>query len=341
MNKIKVVHILNELKFSGAEIMYVDAASIFQEKGCELTVMATALKIGEYEPFFVKAGYKVIHFPIPPLKYVFKRIKYYYLFVKLIKKRQFNLIHIHILDGMWGFALCAWLTNIRSVFTFHNVFPTHFYTYPFHCLIRWTAKYIFQCRFQTISDSVYNHEVNFYKNNTYKIYNWYGSNRYFPAKLDDKIIFRKELDIDEDMFVMISVGGCSHIKRHTDIIKGLPMIIQKIPKCLYLHLGTGLTEKEEIYLAEEIESISYFYDSSRSVQYCCCKSPPSISSPKELDPCSWPSSNSRPSWKPKACSPPTARSPSRRCPRESESSLRRKVRPCAILSTSSNAGIIR
>ena len=158
---------------------------------------------------------------------------------------------------MWGFALCAWLTNIRSVFTFHNVFPTHFYTYPFHCLIRWTAKYIFQCRFQTISDSVYNHEVNFYKNNTYKIYNWYGSNRYFPAKLDDKIIFRKELDIDEDMFVMISVGGCSHIKRHTDIIKGLPMIIQKIPKCLYLHLGTGLTEKEEIYLAEEIGVLNH------------------------------------------------------------------------------------
>lgn len=27
---MKILHVLNELKFSGAEIMYVDAASIFQ-----------------------------------------------------------------------------------------------------------------------------------------------------------------------------------------------------------------------------------------------------------------------------------------------------------------------
>jgi hypothetical protein len=33
---IKVIHILNELKFSGAEIMYVDATVVFQQLGYEL-----------------------------------------------------------------------------------------------------------------------------------------------------------------------------------------------------------------------------------------------------------------------------------------------------------------
>ena len=34
---MKIAHILYELKYSGAEIMYVDAAPIFLEKGCELS----------------------------------------------------------------------------------------------------------------------------------------------------------------------------------------------------------------------------------------------------------------------------------------------------------------
>ena len=33
---MKVVHILNELKFSGAEIMYVDAAEKLKSLGCSL-----------------------------------------------------------------------------------------------------------------------------------------------------------------------------------------------------------------------------------------------------------------------------------------------------------------
>lgn len=56
---MKVLHILHELKFSGAEIMYVDAASIFQKLGCDLSIVNTANHLGEYAPYFEKAGYKV------------------------------------------------------------------------------------------------------------------------------------------------------------------------------------------------------------------------------------------------------------------------------------------
>ena len=63
---MKIVHVLNELKFSGAEIMYVDAARVFQEKGGDLMVVATAPEIGEYAPNFERAGYEVFHKPFPP-----------------------------------------------------------------------------------------------------------------------------------------------------------------------------------------------------------------------------------------------------------------------------------
>ena len=108
---MKVIHILNSLKFSGAEIMYVDAAPFFQEKGCELTVMSTATELGEYAPFFERAGYRVMHHPMPPLKSCLQRIRYYNTMVKLLKKEEFDVVHIHSSAARWGFALCAWLAR--------------------------------------------------------------------------------------------------------------------------------------------------------------------------------------------------------------------------------------
>jgi glycosyltransferase involved in cell wall biosynthesis len=265
---MKVIHILIELKFSGAEIMYVDAAPIFQKKGCELTVMATANELGEYAPYFERAGYQIIHQPMPALKNYFNRIKFYRTVIRLLKNEKFDVVHIHSPNAMWGMALCAWLTNAKSVFTFHNVFPTRFFTYPYHCLLRWSAKTIFKCRFQTISDSVYDHELKLYYNKTNKIYNWFGSNRYYPAIEGEKEKIRRELGISNQTLVLISVGGCSSVKRHSDIIKALPLVLKEIPDCLYLHLGKGDTESEEIRLVKALglESNIRFCDNQTDVR---------------------------------------------------------------------------
>lgn len=249
---MKIIHILHELKFSGAEIMYVDAAPVFQELGCELSVVATANNLGEYAPYFESAGYQVLHKPYPSLRNYFSRILYFIETVRYLKKNKIDVVHIHASATMWGMALCAWLAGKKSVYTFHNVFPTRFFTYPYHVLLRWSAKYIFKCIFQTISNSVYNHELNFYHNPTTKIYNWYGDTRYFPAEDGEKTIVRKELGIDPNALVIVSVGGCSYVKRHSDIIEAIPIILKENINCIYLHLGKGETEKEEIELANTL-----------------------------------------------------------------------------------------
>ena len=245
---MRIIHILYELKFSGAEIMYVDAASLFQQKGCELTVVATGMELGEYASRFTDAGYEVIHRPIPPKKNFFRRIIYYLGFVGFLRKGKYDVVHIHT---QWGMPMCAWLAGIPSVFTFHAIFPTHFYSYFYHCLLRWTAKKIFNCKFQSISDSVYNHELKLYHNRTTKIYNWYGSHRYYPALSGEKEKVRKELNIQPETLVLISVGGCSPNKRHSDIINSLPEIVQANPNTLYLHLGSGESENEETELVNK------------------------------------------------------------------------------------------
>lgn len=265
---MKVIHILHELKFSGAEIMYVDAAPFFQEKACELTVMATAKELGEYATNFEKAGYSVLHFPMPVLRKYFKRLVYYQKIIALLKTDNYHVVHIHSSGARFGFALCAWLTNTKSVYTFHNVFPTHFYTYPYHVLVRWVVKFLFKCKFQTISDSVYNHEVKLYHNATTKIYNWYGNKRYYPATSEEKSRVRAELGIDSTALVVISVGGCSTAKRHSDIVKALALVVEKIPSVIYLHLGKGETEEEEKKLARTlgIEEKVWFCNNQQDVR---------------------------------------------------------------------------
>lgn len=265
---MKVLHILFELKFSGAEILYVDAAPLFHDRGCELTVMSTSLNAGEYAGHFRQAGYKVVHRPYPRGWNMWKRIRYYREFIHFLKKSHFDVIHIHVHAYMWAFSLCAWLARIRSVYTFHNVFPSHSYSYLYHVCQRWSAGKIFGCRFQSISDSVYDHELTYYRNKTEKIYNWYGADRFYPAQEEEKQRIRKEMNIPADALVLISIGGCSEVKRHSDIIKALPYIIKKYPSAVYLHLGKGHTEEVEKGLAVElgVEAHIRFYGNQTDVR---------------------------------------------------------------------------
>ena len=247
---MKVLHILYELKFSGAEIMYVDAASVFQNLGCELAVVNTAPHLGEYASHFEKAGYKVYHWPYPKSSVL--RRKYYKKVISFLKREKYDVVHIHSSALKWGMSYCAWKAGCKAVYTFHNVFRSHWYTYLYHWWLRWSAKHLFHCTFQTISDSVYEHEKQYYHNETIKVYNWYGSNRFFPAKEREKEVIRKELGIPEQALVIISVGGCSPIKRHTDVIKALSEIVCKYPDVIYLHLGEGSALQEEKMLADAL-----------------------------------------------------------------------------------------
>ena len=138
------------------------------------------------------------------------------------------------------------------IYTFHSVFRSHWYSYLWHCWLRWSAKHIFGCTFQTISDSVYENEKQYYHNNSIKIYNWYGSSRFFPALVNEKQFFRNKLNIPQNALVLISVGGCSPIKRHTDIIKALPEVLKQYPHAIYLHLGEGVSLEKEIELSNQL-----------------------------------------------------------------------------------------
>ncbi len=246
---MKVIHILDELKFSGAEIMYVDAAPIFQQLGCDLSVISTNNKLGTFAPFFKKAGYQVYHKPYP--NSIIRRIRYIYNLIVFLKKNQYQVVHIH--HKMWAMALCAWMAGCRSVYTYHSVFFSRTISYRYHRFLRWSTKNIFHCKFQSISDSVYEHEKKYYKNETIKVYNWYNNHRFYPAQGEEKNMARTELNIAKEALVLVSIGGCSQIKRHWEIINSLTKIIEKYPNTIYLHLGEGSVLPDEQNLVKSLQ----------------------------------------------------------------------------------------
>lgn len=249
---MKVIHFLHELKFSGAEIMYVDAAPVIKSilGGGKFLVVNTAANLGEYAPYFERAGYEVLHWPYP--KSYLGRWRWYAKVIRYLRQEHIDVVHIHSSGLKWGASYCAWRVGCRAVYTFHNVFHSHWYSWPLHWWLRWCAKHIFGCRFQTISDSVYDNELHYYFNRTTKVYNWYGSSRFYPADEGEKGAVRAQLGLPAEALVIVSVGGCSHIKRHHDVLRALPAIIEAHPHAVYLHLGEGATLAEEQALATEL-----------------------------------------------------------------------------------------
>lgn len=249
--------------------MYVDAAPIFQKLGCELSVVSTAKLLGEYASSFEKAGYKVYHMPYSNSKFSFiTKWKNNLQLIYFLKSEHYDVVHTHRSDMKWDMALCAWIAGCKSIYTFHSVFKSNWYSYRLHRWLRWSAKHLFGCTFQTISDSVYENEKQYYHNDTIKIYNWYGSNRFYPAEENEKEKVRKELKISKDTLVLISVGGCSPIKRHTDILKALPKILEEKPDTIYFHLGEGTSLKEEMELAKQLNIVDkiHFYGNQTDIR---------------------------------------------------------------------------
>ncbi len=242
---MNVLHIFNEINFSGAEIMYADAAALFRQKGIRMIAIATGTKPGNFVSRFEQEGITTLHLPFPkgfksPL-FVSRYMRNIY---SLIKKENISVVHVHRSDIFFYFSVSAALAGRKTIMTPHNVFKNRSFTWPKAWLERFSARVFFKTTFQTIGESVYNNELNYYKNPSVRINNWYNANRFFPPALHEKEAARTELGINSNDFVIISTGSCSPVKNHSDIIKAMAAVVKEFP-CTYLHLGSGHLQQEE------------------------------------------------------------------------------------------------
>ena len=241
---MKVLHVLNELRPSGAEIMLRIAAPLFRENGVECEVLATGEIIGSYASVLEAAGYRVHHIP-------FARSPTFFIAVaRFAERSNFDLVHLHAERGFIAYVLAARIAGIRKlVRTVHNNFNFDGWLRMRRGFERRLAQRL-GVRFIAIAPGVEETERQRYGTSPLLIPNWFDSAHFLPVTLAEREAARASFGIHADEYVMASVGNCSAVKNHTALIEALA----RCTECSWRYLHVGLEEPgaPERALAEKL-----------------------------------------------------------------------------------------
>lgn len=236
----KVLHIFRAIEFSGAEIMFRDAAEIMLENNIELYALDTGKEKGSFGNELRKSGYQVKWLPFK--KNISHFLNYYY----LLRRVQPDVVHIHKEQAFLIYGIISKLSGCNVIRTFHSDFTREGLKYVKYYIQRQLGK-LFNFRMVSISDSIYSIEEERYRNKTLKIFNWYNDNKYYPIrKFESENSIRNNIGVPNKN-IILSVGSCLEIKNHSDIIKALSHLKKEYGKePFYIHIGEGeLLEKEK------------------------------------------------------------------------------------------------
>ena len=227
--------------------MLYQAADTFTKHHIETTLLACYPNHGPFEQPMRDIGYTVDHIgDVRPLVLLSNFYKYF-------KRNRFDVVHIHNETYyVWKIILLRLTGHNNIVRTFHN-------NWEFSGLLRF--KRILHRKIATwlgvknhaIGTAVQVNEEKTFLNKSIIINNWIKLNAGLLAEKETvNQLKRRELGIDEDAFVMISVGGCSPIKNHSFILNLLEPLISRGLKLCYVHAGTGDDEAGEKVLAKQL-----------------------------------------------------------------------------------------
>lgn len=241
---MKVLHVLNELRPSGAEIMLRIAAPFFREHGVECEILATGDSVGPYTSVLEAAGYRVHHIP-------FARSPAFFMAVARFAKRSgFDLVHLHSERGFIGYVLAARMAGLRRlVRTVHNNFNFDGWLRMRRGFERRAAERL-GVRFIAIAPGVAQTERHLYGTSPILIPNWFDSAHFHPAMPEARAAARAAFGIRDDDYVMVSVGNCSVVKNHTALIEALARCTDFPWR--YLHVGLEEPGAPERALAEKL-----------------------------------------------------------------------------------------
>ena len=238
---MKILHILNAIEFSGAEIMLKGAAPILIKNGFELHALSTGNEIGQYADILRSCEYKVHHIPFK------KSAKYFIKFYHLIREAKYDVVHIHPERAFFWHALVAKQAGVKNIVrTVHNVFNFSGYLRIKRMIQRFVASKMLMVQFVSIGYSVAEMEKNIFFNNTILIPNWIDEKNFLPAgDENERNQIKIKLGISLTDKVIVSLGSCNVMKNHHDIIIALSELIKEIKNIYYIHVGDGPLQGKE------------------------------------------------------------------------------------------------
>lgn len=226
---MKVLHLLNELKPSGAEIMLRIAAPFFRANGVECEILSTGPQPGPYAALLEAAGYRIHHIPFS------KNPVFFFKVAQLVRRTGAELVHLHTERAFMAYVLALKaFTRCQLVRTVHNNFQFEGFlrqrrSWERQLAERWGLRYI------AIAPGVMENEQQRFGTHPELIPNWFDSARFSVPTEQERATARQALQLPPGVPVLVSIGNCSPVKNHTALIEALAQC-QDLP-WHYLHLG--------------------------------------------------------------------------------------------------------
>lgn len=236
---MKVLHILGELKFSGAEVMLKSARGEFQDNDIFTYILSTGEKeIGNYAEELRNSGYKIHHIP-------FKRSFGFSIKILLFfKKNKFDVVHIHTERFFFFYIVLARLAGVRKLFrTIHSSFD-------FKGVLKKRRRLFLNiglflgCKYIAISKNVQDNERLENGIDSTLINNWIDTNYFSHDK--------KEFSLGSAKLSFISVGACTAVKQHNLILNLISLLVEQGLDVHYWHIGCGPLEDEEKKICDSL-----------------------------------------------------------------------------------------
>lgn len=237
---MRVLHILAQLRASGAEQMLRTAAPYWREAGLVMDVLETSKSPGHFHEPLREAGYGVERLPlrrrpsdVPSLR-------------RLIRAGRYDVVHVHPEGADLIPILAARLERTPAIIrTVHHI-------YPYEGLLRQRKRLERQAsrKLGTLhicnSRSGSENETTALRNPHRLVYNWYDEQHFRPATTDQRMEARAALGLEPHDVAFLSVGGCAPYKNHDLILRALV----QVPDAIYIHAGSEPNDDERRLASE-------------------------------------------------------------------------------------------
>jgi len=225
---MKVLHILSELKPSGAEVMLYAAGPLLKDYGITGEILATGPQPGCYAGQLASSGYTVQHIPFS------KNPAFFLALLKMLKTNKYDVVHLHTEGANFWIGLVALISAKRCIRTIHSNFP---FTGYLGWRRKWQRRLLNRLGLPhvAIAQSVHDTEYKHFGLQTQIIPNWYNSLRFTKTTAAKHVSARQKLNIPDNHFVLVSIGNCSPVKNHGALIEAIAKLDQN--NIVYLHIG--------------------------------------------------------------------------------------------------------
>lgn len=213
---MRILHILNELKPSGAEVMLELAAPEWLKMGGELHMLALAESPGPQAARLGAAGWKIGNISREGgILQLVSRL------TEAIRQIQPDVVHLHQEGRSLPLCYAVWKARVPMLRTVHNNFPFNGNLRLRKAIERWICRRM-GSRHLAISPSVKANELARFHNPTELCWNWFDAACFRPPADDERFAARQRLGIPAGQKVLVTVGNGSDTKNYRVVVEALP-----------------------------------------------------------------------------------------------------------------------